>query len=140
MRRLLLANAALLVLLLGHVADHVLRQPGAAQLPFPENSPGVLGLAIVVASLALVATRHRLAVPVAGAVGLVTAVGFVAIHLLPAWGPFSDPYPSRDLDAASWVQMLTTLTAGLLLAGVAAAQARRARPVRAPERVRSAAA
>jgi mannose/fructose/N-acetylgalactosamine-specific phosphotransferase system component IIC len=140
MRRLLLANAALLVLLLGHVADHVLRQPDAAQLPFPENSPGILGVAIVVASLVLVAVRHRLAVPVAIAVGTVTALGFVAIHLLPAWGPFSDPYPSRDLDAGSWLQMLTTLTGGLLLAGVAVSEARRSRPVRPPERVRSAAA
>lgn len=140
MRRLLLANVALLVLLLGHVADHVLRQPDAAQLPFPENSPGILGVAIVVASLALVAARHRAAVPVAAAVGVLTALGFVAIHLLPEWGPFSDPYPGRELDAGSWVQMLTTLTGGLLLAAVAASEARRSRPVTPPERVRSAAA
>ena len=136
MRRLLLANAALLVLLLGHVADHVYRQPAADQLPFPENAPGIAGVAIVVASLVLVAARHRLAVPVAAAVGIVTALGFVAIHLLPAWGPFSDPYPSRDLDAGSWIQMLVTLTGGLLLA----AEARRAGSSEAPERVASAAA
>lgn len=115
MRRLLLANVALLVLLLGHVADHVLRQPDADQLPFPENAPGVIGVALVVGSLVVVALRHRRAPEVAAAVGLLTALGFVAIHLLPSWGPFSDPYAGRDLDAGSWIQMLTTLTGGLLL-------------------------
>ncbi len=140
MRRLLLANAALLVLLLGHVADHVLRQPDAAQLPFPENSPGILGLAIVAGPLVLVAAGHRLAVPVAAVVGVLTALGFVAIHLLPAWGPFSDPYAGRDLDAASWVQMLATLTGGLLLAAEALRAHRAPALDRPPERVRSAAA
>jgi protein-S-isoprenylcysteine O-methyltransferase Ste14 len=140
MRRLLIANVALLVLLLGHVADHVLRQPDAAQLPFPENSPGVLGLAIVVGSLVLVAARHRLAVPAAAVVGVLTALGFVAIHLLPAWGPFSDPYAGRDLDAASWIQMLATLAGGLLLGAEALRARRHPAPARPPERVRSAVA
>jgi len=140
MRRLLLANLALLVLLLGHVADHVLRQPDAAQLPFPENAPGVIGVALVVGSLVLVAARHRLAVPVAAVVGVLTALGFVAIHLLPDWSPFSDPYAGRDLDAASWLQMLTTLTGGLLLAAVALAVHRSERSGRPPERVASRAA
>ena len=115
MRRLLLANLALGVLLAGHVADHALRQPAEDQLSLVASLPGLLGTIAVVVSLALVVCGYRHARQVAGTVGLLTALGFVAVHLAPHWSMFSDPYPDRDLDAGSWIQMLATLTGGLLV-------------------------
>lgn len=116
MRRLVLTNAALAVLLIGHVVDHVVRQPDAAQLDGFANAPGIAGVVAVFASLGLLAARAPYAVEVAALVGAATALGFVAVHLLPHWGMFSDPYADRHLDAGSWIQMLTTLLAGALLA------------------------
>lgn len=116
MRRLLIVNAVLAFLLAVHVADHVLRQPADEQLSLAASLPGLLGAVAVFASLALVARGWRHAPPVAGALGLMTALGFVAVHLAPHWSMFSDPYADRDLDAGSWIQMLAALAAGAWLA------------------------
>ena len=125
MRRLLLANLALAILLAGHVADHTLRQPADEQLSLVAGLPGLLGALAVFVSLALVALGYRHAARVAGTVGLLTALGFVAVHLVPDWSMFSDPYADRDLDAGSWIQMLAALTGGLLLAFEARRQSAR---------------
>jgi len=127
MRRLLLANLALAILLAGHVADHALRQPAGEQLSLVASLPGLLGTLAVFVSLALVASGHRHAPPIAGAVGMLTALGFIAVHLAPHWSMFSDPYADRDLDAGSWIQMLAALIGGLLLAFEA-----QRRPARTP--------
>jgi hypothetical protein len=113
--RVLWANAALAVLLVGHVVDHVARQPDSAQLDGFANAPGIAGLVAVFLSLGLLLARMPRALEFATLVGAATALGFVAIHLLPDWSMFSDPYPDRDLDAASWIEMLATLAAGALL-------------------------
>jgi hypothetical protein len=115
-RRLLIANAALVVLLVGHIADHSLRQPAGAQLSLSASFPGLLGTLLAVISLALVARDAKHAPQFAGFIGLATALGFVAIHLLPHWSMFSDPYRSRYLDAGSWIEMLAALSCGLLVA------------------------
>lgn len=116
MRRLLVANVTLAVLLAGHVADHALRQPADEQLSLLGSLPGLLGTVAVFVSLVLVARRRRGAPAIAGAIGLVTAVGFVAVHLAPHWSMFSDPYSDRHLDSGSWIQMLTALVGGAWLA------------------------
>lgn len=116
MRRLLLANIALAILLAGHIADHALRQPAGEQLSRVASLPGLLGALAVFVSLALVALRYRRAPQIAGAIGILTALGFVAVHLAPHWSMFSDPYADRSLDAGSWIQMLASLTGGLVLA------------------------
>jgi hypothetical protein len=115
-RRLLIANAALVVLLVAHIADHAVRQPAAAQLPLSASFPGLLGTLLAIISLALVACRARHAPQFAGLIGVATALGFVAIHLLPHWSRFSDPYMSRYLDTGSWIEMLAALAGGLLVA------------------------
>jgi len=116
MRRLLYANAALAVLLAGHVADHVLRQPADEQLSLIGALPGLLGAVAVWVSLVLVARGRRWAPQVAGTLGLMTAVGFVAVHLAPHWSLFSDPYADRYLDTGSWIQMFAALAGGVWLA------------------------
>jgi hypothetical protein len=115
-RRLLIANIALAALLAAHVADHTLRQPAGDQLGLVASLPGLLGTVAVFASLALVARGTRHAAQFAGVVGLLTALGFVAVHLAPHWSMFSDPYADRYLDAGSWIEMLAALAGGLLVA------------------------
>ncbi|MGH2840771.1 MAG: hypothetical protein ACRDKY_08105, partial [Solirubrobacteraceae bacterium] len=100
----------------GHVADHALRQPADEQLSLVASLPGLLGTLAVFLSLALVLAGYRHAPQIAGAIGLLTALGFVAVHLAPEWSMFSDPYADRYLDAVSWIEMLVALAAGLLLA------------------------
>lgn len=133
MRRLLIANIALAALLAMHVADHVVRQPAGEQLGLGASLPGLLGTVAVFVSLGLVARRARHAEQIAGVVGLLTAVGFVAVHLAPNWSMFSDPYADRYLDPGSWIEMLAALAGGLWLSleGLRAAPAAR-RP--APQR------
>lgn len=116
MRRLLVANVTLVVLLAGHVADHALRQPADQQLSQPASLPGLLGTVAVFVTLALVARGRRRAPQIAGAIGLLTAAGLVAVHLAPRWSMFSDPYGDRYLDAGSWLVMLAGLAGGLWLA------------------------
>ena len=116
MRRLLVADAALAALLVVHIADHTVRQPAGAQLGLVASLPGLLGTVAVFITLVLVARGQRWAPQLAGALGLATALGFVAIHLAPHWSMFSDPYPDRYLDAGSWIEMSASLVAGLWLA------------------------
>ncbi len=118
MRRLLCANALLAALIGAHIADHVTRQHGAPTSA-AQTIPGLLGAVIVLGSLALTARRDPRAPIVAAVVGVATAAGFLAVHVLPRWSVFSDPYSSRHLDAVSWVSMLVTLGTGLLLSAVA---------------------
>jgi hypothetical protein len=115
-RRLLIANIALAALLAAHVADHTLRQPAGDQLGLVASLPGLLGTVAVFVSLALVLRGTRHAAQFAGVVGLLTALGFVAVHLAPHWSMFSDPYADRYLDAGSWIEMLAALAGGLLVA------------------------
>jgi uncharacterized membrane protein YraQ (UPF0718 family) len=114
-RRLLIANIALAALLALHVADHVVRQRAGEQLGLVASLPGLLGTVAVFVALVLVARDTPHAAPVAGILGLLTAVGFIAVHLAPHWSMFSDPYTDRYLDAGSWIQMLTALAGGLWL-------------------------
>ena len=115
MRRLLIANIALAVLLVVHIADHTVRQPAAGQLGLVASLPGLLGAVAVFVSLVLVARGTRNAAQFAGVIGLLTALGFVAVHLAPHWSMFSDPYADRHLDAGSWIEMLAALAGGLLV-------------------------
>lgn len=116
MRRLLAANAALAAVLAGHIADHVLRQPAGEQLGLLASLPGLLGAAAVFVLLGLVWRGVSIAPALAAGLGLLTAAGFVAVHLLPHWSMFSDPYTDRYLDAGSWIEMLAAIAGALWLA------------------------
>lgn len=116
------ASAVLLALLVLHVADHTLRQDRTT--PSELGLVGTLGLIAVVVALVLAVARRPEAAPVAAVVGGATAIGFVAIHLLPHWSAFSDPYEDHHLDALSWISMLASLVAGAALAAAGVRQLR----------------
>jgi hypothetical protein len=115
-RRLLAANIALAALLVVHIADHTVRQPADAQLGLVASLPGLLGTVAVLVTLGLLARGWPHAALVAGSIGLLTGLGFVAVHLVPHWSMFSDPYPDRYLDAGSWIEMSASLACGLWVA------------------------
>jgi len=113
------ASAVLLVLLAAHAADHELNQP-PREYGLALTFPGVLGLATTLAVLVLALRRRPLA-PAAGVVvGVGTVVGFLAIHLLPRWSVFSDPYSAFEPDAVSWALVALPMAAAAWLAAVAA--------------------
>ena len=110
-----LGRAALLLTAVDvlHALDHARQGRDLAGEVYAAGVAGWIALAVL---LVLVARGHRLAAPYAGAVGLSVAAGFVAVHLLPHWSAFSDPYPSFGADALSWALVVLPVAAALNLA------------------------
>lgn len=122
-RMLLAAALVFAVALLVHGADHARR--GIEVSTMTVRIAGAAQFIAGVIAVALVLRRHRLAPAVAVGVGFVSAVGFVAAHLLPHWSSFSDPFVGRvvapGVNAFSWFAALFEIAAdvALGLAGVA---------------------
>jgi hypothetical protein len=92
---------------------------------------GAIGFVMVAGSAWLAIHRSPHAPQVSAAVGLLTAAGIVAIHLLPSWWAWvSDPYWDFDVSFASWVSLIALLASSLLLAalGLRSERSGRARP------------
>lgn len=100
--------------------DHAVNQP-TRDLPATGGLFGLLGFLIVAAS-ALLAVRGSSRAPLASLLGgSATALGFVAIHLLPQWSSaISDPYWDFNANPLSWLLLLAPLAASLALTAVAA--------------------
>lgn len=83
---------------------------------------GVLESTAVVLALLLALRGHPQAPLAAIMAGGFTALAFITVHLLPDWGPLSDPYAEQSLGAASWTVMFAGLAGALALvsAGIAA--------------------
>ena len=94
----------LLALLVVHSLDHALRQD--ARVPAEASTGGAVAFVAAVLALALAVAGSRLAPLASTLVGLGTAAGFVAVHVLPEWSAASQPYADIDVDALSWVAML----------------------------------
>jgi hypothetical protein len=94
----------LVVLLVVHSLDHSLRQ--SATVPAEAAVAGLAGLGVALVALALAAAGSRLAPAATAFAGLATAVGFVAVHVVPEWSVFSQPYADIPVDAVSWTAML----------------------------------
>ncbi len=125
--RLSLTAVVFAVAVTVHGTDHLRRGVDA-------TSGVVLGAGatqFVIAALAvvLVFRRHRLAPAVAVAVGMASAVGFAAAHLLPHWSGFSDPFTGHTVaphvNAYSWSTALFEIAADVAF-GVAGLQVLRA--------------
>lgn len=109
-------NLVVMATLVAHTLDHAANQP-ARDVPASAGVIGVAGLVIVAVS-AVLAIRRSPAAPVAALfAGGITALGIVAVHLLPHWWGFvSDPYWDFGANALSWALALVPLLAGVALA------------------------
>jgi lysylphosphatidylglycerol synthetase-like protein (DUF2156 family) len=116
------------VAVLLHGADHLRR--GVDSVTGLVLGAGTTQFAAGAVAVVLVFRRHRLAAAVAAVVGLASAVGFAAAHLLPQWSAWSDPFTGRavapHVNAFSWFTALFEITADLAF-GVAGLQLFRAR-------------
>ena len=112
------ANLILFALLAAHTLDHAINQP-SRDLPVTGSVIGVAGFAIVGAS-AVLALRRSPAAPAAAAfAGVATTIGFLAIHVLPAWSePIPDPYWDFAANAVSWALLIAPLAAAIALAAM----------------------
>jgi len=114
---------AVLGMLLGlqivHALDHTLRQ--TAKVPAEASTLGTIGFVTTGAALVLAVLGSRWAWPATALVALGTFAGFVAVHLLPDWGPFSQPYSDIPVDTLSWIAMLVPAAVALAV-GVWAAR------------------
>jgi hypothetical protein len=94
-------------------ADHFRR--GLNVPPVVVISAGFLQIGLSAVALILVFTRNRWAPYVAIAIGFAGAVGFLAAHMLPYWGFFSDSFihapPDARVTAFSWVTAILEIGA-----------------------------
>jgi hypothetical protein len=121
-RALLLPTVGLIIVQALHDLDHV-RQDRSIEAPvlFLGGVAYIAALAV----LLLVLRRRRVAPAAAIVIGFGTAVGFVAVHVVPDWGPLADGYPEAGVDAGSWAVVLLDIAVALWL-GVVGLRARRA--------------
>ena len=112
-RLLRLAGLALLVGLLVHNGDHARR--GLAGVADGVVWAGTLAVALAAVTLTLIATRHPLAPSAAVAAGLSIAIGVSASHLLPAWGPISDPLADDHVGVVTWLAVSAEIGGALAL-------------------------
>ncbi len=114
-RRLRVTAVVFAVALVVHGADHVRR--GIDVVTEVVRAAGATQAILVALAVVLVFRRHRLAPLVAVIVGLVSAVGFGAAHLLPQWSAFSDPFTGAavapGVTAFSWFAAAFEIVAGL---------------------------
>jgi len=121
-RPLVAGSALLLAILLAHALDHALRQE--ALVPGGVSAVAAAGFVAVAVALGLAIAGHRLDAAATAVVGFGTTVGFLAIHVAPDWGPFSQPYSDIPVDDVSWVAMFVPLVAGAVLGGLALSRLR----------------
>ena len=120
-KQLMWASLALLASIVLHDLDH-LRQ-GRSVEPLVVGI-GVLGDIAIITTVALVIRRHPLAPLAAILVGFANFFGFIAVHVLPDWGPLSDGYPGLPVDGLSWAIVFIPMAAGLWL-GLSGLRSRR---------------
>jgi hypothetical protein len=123
-RQLLWSALGLLAAVLLHDLDH-LRQGRSVE-------PLVLAIGVVgdiaVITMAVLALRgSRLAPQAAILVGFANFFGFIAVHVVPDWGPLADGYPDISVDGLSWAIVYIPMAAALWL-GVAGLVALRSTP------------
>jgi fatty acid desaturase len=123
-RRLVAGNALLLGFFVVHALDHAVRQESA--VPPGTSAVGAVGLATVLLALGLAVVGHPLAAAATTFVGFATAIGFVVVHVVPDWGPFSQPYPDIPVDDLSWVAMIVPAVVGLVVGGLGLSRLRHA--------------
>lgn len=103
-----------------HTGDHFRRTTSAVSTQI--LILGAISTFLAVFTFALIARRSERAPLVAAVVGIMTAIGVSAVHLLPQWSTsFSDAFPgggARDITALSWTAVVIEI-AGALAMGLA---------------------
>ena len=116
-------TVAFAVALLLHGADHLRR--GMDVVPHAVMIGGNIQLLFAAITVVLVFTGRRAAPYFAVGVGLLSAIGFTAAHLLPHWGFFSDSFVNAPAWARvtwfSWLTAIIEIAADLALAIVGSA-------------------
>ena len=117
-RRLRVSAVVFALAVAVHGADHVRR--GVDAVTAVVRGAGATQAVLVAVAVVLVFRRHRLAPLVAAIVGVVSAVGFAAAHLLPQWSAFSDPFTGTvvapGVTAFSWFTAAFEIAAGVAFA------------------------
>jgi hypothetical protein len=98
------ANLLLVAVLVIHTLDHALRQ--TATVNTAGQLVGLLGFIVAISSLALAMTGGERSPLVTAVAGIGIGLGFVAVHLLPHWSTFSQPYSSIPVDTVSWFGLI----------------------------------
>lgn len=112
-------SAVFLIAVLVHGVDHLRR--GQDVVTTAVRAAGSTQLVLAAIAVALVFRRHRLAPVAAIALGLPSAIGFAAAHLLPHWSSFSDSFVGTQrgagVNAFSWFTAVFEIAADLVFAG-----------------------
>jgi hypothetical protein len=103
-------------LFLIHNADHARR--GIAASPEPVVWIGTAAAMLTSAIVMIVVVRHAMAPLFCAASGAAIAIGVAFSHLLPKWGPLSDPLPGGRVDAFTWIAVLGEIIGASYLAYV----------------------
>ncbi|MGH2711445.1 MAG: hypothetical protein ACRDH9_09615 [Actinomycetota bacterium] len=124
MLRLKWASFALLATVILHDLDHIRQSRSVEPLVV---AIGVIGDIAVITMVSLAIRGSRWAPLGAVVVGLANFVGFIAVHVIPDWGPLSDGYPDLPVDGLSWAIVFLPMAAAaiLLLVGLPLLRAQR---------------
>jgi len=112
-QRLKWASFALLAAIVLHDLDHIRQDRSVEPLVV---GIGIIGDIAIITLVVLVMRGHRLAPLAATVIGFANILGFIAVHMVPDWGPLSDGYPDLPVDALSWVLAAIPMAAALWLA------------------------
>lgn len=97
-----------------HNADHARRGIEATPEALVWAGTGIAMLTAVI--LTMIAVRHPQASLFAAAGGATIAVGVTLSHMLPKWGPLSDPLPGGRVDAFTWFAVIGEIAGAIVLA------------------------
>jgi hypothetical protein len=109
---LLWASIALLAAVVLHDLDHV--RQGRSVEPLVV-AIGVVGDVAVITMVALAIRGSRWAPHAAVVIGFGNVLGFIAVHVIPDWGPLADGYPGIGVDGLSWAIVYIPMAAALWL-------------------------
>lgn len=109
-----------------HTADHI--RQGLDRVSTEVLTGGTILTLLAVLTVAVTLLGHERAAQMCVAVGVFAAVGIVAAHVPPGWGPLSDSYPDARVDALSWIVMFVEVAAAANLAAAGARSLQRRTP------------
>jgi hypothetical protein len=111
-RGLTWAAVGLLAAVVLHDLDHIRQGRTVEPLVI---AIGVIGDIAVITMVALAIRGNRWAPLAAVLIGFANVLGFIAVHVIPDWGPLSDGYPDLPVDGVSWAIVFVPMAAALWL-------------------------